>query len=115
MSPNKLYSTVILKTVRYISLITFFLLIFTTTLSTKEYFELVYGKDLHIINTIAYCSGLLVNLTTIVFAIILIFHPQRFFLIGIGSLLQSRGGASFSPYSYMPLLMPRSCRSSEVG
>lgn len=105
MSPNKLYSTVILKTVRYISLITFFLLIFTTTLSTKEYFELVYGKDLHIINTIAYCSGLLVNLTTIVFAVILIFHPQRFFLIGIGSLLQSLGGASFNPYSYMCMLM----------
>lgn len=105
MSPNKLYSNIILKAVRSISLITFFLLIFTTTRNTMIYFDTVYGKGLHIINTISFLTGIFVNLTTIVFAVILIFYPQRFILIGIGSLLQSMSVASFYPESYMSLLM----------
>lgn len=105
MTPNKLYSNIILKAVRYISLITFFLLIFTTPRNIMIYLNDVYGKDLHIIHTISFATGFFVNLTTIVFAVILIFYPQRFFLIGIGSLLQSLVSASFNPNSYMSLLM----------
>ena len=105
MSPNKLYSNVILRGVRTIALITFLLLIFTTSKNVFNYYNTVYGKGMHIINTIIFIIEVSINLTTITFAAVLIFYPQKFFLIGIGSILQSLVVASFYPYSYMSLLM----------
>ena len=105
MAPNKLYSNVILRAVRIIALITVVLLCFTTPRIVIRYYTKVYGKGLPTIYTIAPFTSFLVNITTIVFGIILIFHPQKFFFIGIGSLLQSLSIASFDSFSYMSLLM----------
>ena len=104
MAPNKLYSNVILRAVRIIALITFFLLIFTTCKNIYEYSNQAYRQDLHI-STAEVISALIANLITIVFAAILFFYPQKFFFIGIGIILQSLGVATFYPFSYMSLLM----------
>lgn len=81
MAPNKLYSNVILRAVRIIALITVVLLCFTTPRIVIRYYTKVYGKGLPTIYTIAPFSSFLVNITTIVFGIILIFHPQNSFLL----------------------------------
>ena len=105
MVSNKLYSNVILRGVRAIASITFLLLIFTTSRMILHYYNTIYGKGMHIIHTIAFVSSFTTNITTIIFAAILIFYPHKFFFIGIGSILQSLVVASFTPNSYMSLLM----------
>ncbi len=105
MSPQKIYSPVILKTVKIIAIFTLLILILSLSRSIPEYIKEFYGKDIHIFYKISYITRIAVNLITIVFAIILIFHPHKFFLIGLGSLLQSLSIATFSPYSYMSQMM----------
>lgn len=105
MATNKLYSSVILRGVRTIALITFFLLIISSIRMVFQYYNEIYGKGMHIIFTISFLSSLSTDIITIVFAAILIFYPQKFFFIGIGSILQSLNIGSFSPNSYMSLFM----------
>ena len=54
MAANKLYSSVILRGVRTIALITFFLLIFSSIRMVFQYYNEIYGKGMHIIFTISF-------------------------------------------------------------
>lgn len=105
MTQNSVYSNKVLFAVRLIAIFTLLLLTFTT----GEMF--VYLVKFHFYvnlppkgRTVEY-SNIIINLTVIYFSASLIRQPQRFFLIGIGSLLYSLQMSLINSNPYMDLLM----------
>lgn len=105
MKQNTVYSKKILFIIRYIALATLLLLTYTTI----EMLYYLIKKDLFssysFSGKLIEIAGIINNLIVIVFAAILIKQPQRFFLIGIGSLLYSVPMSLINSDAYMSLLM----------
>ena len=102
---NSPYSNRILLAVRYIASITFLLL---TIITLRGIYYCVSSNFYSEYNTLQRIKGfinILINLVIIVFALLLVFKPERFFLIGIGSLLYSLSIAFMNSSSAMSLLM----------
>ena len=102
---NSPYSKRILLVVRYIAVITLILL---TIVTSRGIYSFVSSNFYSMYDTsvrIKVIINILINLVIIVFAFLLIYKPERFFLIGIGSLLYSLSIAFMSSSSTMSLLM----------
>ena len=102
---NSPYSNRILLAVRYIASITFLLLTIVTSRGIYYFVSSNFYSEYDTLQRIKGFINILINLVIIVFALLLVFKPERFFLIGIGSLLYSLSIAFMNSSSAMSLLM----------
>lgn len=105
ITPKQLYSHNVLFTVRCFAVTTLLLLGIALSVSIpnliRNDFYGIYDRFVQIQRIIT----IIINIIVCIFAIILIFHPQRFFLIGIGGLLYSLSLSFFSGQNSMGIMM----------
>ncbi|SEQ53076.1 hypothetical protein SAMN04487977_105124 [Treponema bryantii] len=105
MKQRSVYSKEVLLVVRYISLATLILLSYTTIKKLYICINSNFYASFDFQEKITEIFGFINNIIVIIFAGILIKHPQRFFLIGIGSLSYSIPLSIINSEPYMSLLM----------
>ena len=102
---KKIYSRNVLHAVRYFGIITLLLLILSVALSLSNFIREDWYSSYGLSTQIETILTIFINILVIIFAIILIVHPQRFFLIGVGGLLYSVLISYYVPLSAMGVLM----------
>lgn len=105
ITPKQLYSHNVLFTVRCFAVTTLLLLGTALSISIPDLIKTGFYSVYPRVNQIQGIITIIINIIVSIFAIILIFHPQRFFLIGIGGLLYSLFLSYFGGQNAMGIMM----------